>query len=185
MRLLRRFPSGDLITGDWASRSRATCIAATSSLCPTLALGLSSGSTLLYMPDPVQGKLNQVSTLIGHSAAVSCMMTMHEGAVVLTGSLDGSMIVWRQTGAYKYRGTRVRFGQPVVQLAVAEQAGVVAVAHGSHVSLWGVSRNEWQGQEEVAEEVARLGSLALPRGKVPCVLALSDDGSQLFAGCGR
>ena len=156
-----------------------------------VALGNNHGCVDIYSCQAHDGELDFVLMLAGHTLKVTALAFSDATDVLVSGSLDCSVVVWRrsqmgaggrdaapadqQQGGAMWAGQRIVFDEPVTALALTPCGKTLVVAHGYHTSFWDLSARR---------QACRVGA-PMKWPSSPRALALKPGGSMHFAAVGR
>ncbi len=120
------------------------------------------------------GPVSIVHKFEGHTDAVYSVAVTRDGKYVVTGSLDGTAILWDAASGKKLQTFPVYTGKvPHVQVAVSDDGKIVATVHHGQAKVWD------------AATATELQTFERPPGKHNLYsVALSGDGEKLLIGSG-
>lgn len=138
---LRMFKSSDaarpIAVAEQAGVERILCM--TQAGPSTVVAGCKDGLVLLWKVDLPRKELTMEQPLRGHTAQVVCIAASQSWRIAVSGSDDGTAIIWDTNRATYVRSLRVAEGGPVTNIAVDEEEGYIATASGQDVSMWSIN----------------------------------------------
>lgn len=142
---IRMFKSTDVAKpvaiAEQAGVTPITCLIQASAT--TVLTGCRDGLVLLWKIDVAKEEVILQHPFRGHTAGVTCLASSQSWRIAVSGSEDGTAIVWDSNRGQFVRSLRGNMNnnpsgvaEPVTQVAVDEEEGYIATASGQDVYLW-------------------------------------------------